>query len=130
MKRYILCIVFALVCFGLFTTQSIAEEKIKDKEIAIVVMWFTANGLPQNIFIVDFNHIFVKDNVIIIDRTPHEKPVDQILRGGMFDIQSFGYYELFDPESGRLKQQHLMFAARFKQKANEHLGLEKTKEGF
>ena len=127
MKRFILCLVVVLVCLGLFTTPSIAGEKIKDKRVAAVVLWYTVDGKPHNVFIVDYNHLTILDEAIIIDRTPEFAPPDQVLKGGLFDFQYFGYDQVFDYSSGRLKEKYPKFAMQFKAKANEHLMLEKPK---
>ena len=127
--RITVCIwmVIAVLACLVLSSQAKAEEKMKDKTVAVVVLWYTVDGKPHNIFVVDYNHIRVLDTVVVIDRTPNVEPADQVIRGGMLDMQSFGYYQLFDHKTGRLKDNHQAFADRFKQKANEHLKLEKPK---
>ena len=121
-----------LLAIATFATHShAAEGKISDKEIAVVIMWYTADGHPHNIFIVDINHFEIINNaIVVIDRTPGKLPHDQVLIGGMFDFQYFGYYQVFDLQTGRLSAEKLKFAQQFQARAGERLQLVKQKKGL
>lgn len=102
---------------------------IQERYTATMILWYTADGKPHNIFIVDTAHLKLMGNTVIIDRSPIDTPdiFDQVLVGGMFDFQTFGYTQVFSNVSGqwKLNDKFNNFALEFKRKAGEHLGFRK-----
>jgi len=133
-RRTILLYIFILFCAGLtFLSLALTAEagsyKPPSKEYqAAMVLWYTDEGLPQNAFIVDaaYVHILGERN-IVIDRNPDGAGVDQILLGGMVDIQYFGYKQVFSNVGGKwvVKEKFNKFAVEFKRVAGDHLKFRK-----
>ena len=102
------------------------EDKITSEKFqAVVILWYTADGEPHNIFIVDAAHVsLIAHNNVVIDRNPRGAGVDQVIIGGLIDMQYFGYDQVFN-DDGTLREKFRSFAWGFKEKAGEHLKLGK-----
>ena len=99
-----------------------ADEELKAREVASIILWFAEDGIPQDIFILDRTHYtIVSANMIIINRTPYISPHDEILMGGMFNIQNRGYFKVFAYPSNRLNTYYQSFVQDFKGMAKERI---------
>lgn len=77
-----------------------------------LISWFTTEGRPHDIFIVDRAYFAVVGKIVKIyghDGTD----TAQILMGGMFDIEIFDYGEVFDSE-GVLRKKFVALVRNFK----------------
>lgn len=96
-----------------------ADEKIEEKEVASIILWFSDDGMPQDIFILDRTHYTIMSaDMIVIDRSPGVLPFDQILMGGMFNIQNRNYFKVF--KNSRINNYYQSFANDFKAMAGQH----------
>ena len=111
----------AIVLFLILTITS-AAYAFNEKQVATVIMWYTNEGVPHQMLVVDAAHWVRSDNAIVISKTKDWRVPNKILIGGMFNIVNYNYYSVFKKrtkkpelksrfrkmiiEFGRIAQQH------------------------
>ena len=92
-KRLSIVLLLVLVaCVSIAQAQQPTEEE----QVATVIMWYTADGMPHDIFIVDGMHwTQPSEQIIVISKSRNWDFPRKILVGGMFYVQNYNYYDVF-----------------------------------